>query len=184
MRHEFRNWLERVDTRNLVFVDEAGVNLGLNRLYGRAVGGERVTDSTPRNTGQNISVLGALSIEGLIAMMTITGSVDTPVFLTYLTKILVPQLWTGAVVVMDNLKVHHAARVQAEIEAVGAKVVFLPPYSPDLSPIELCWSKVKQFLRSRAARTIEALDHAITDVMASITEDNAINWFSHCDLFI
>ena len=117
-------------------------------------------------------------------MMTITGSVDTPVFLTYLTKILVPQLWTGAVVVMDNLKVHHAARVQAAIEAVGAKVVFLPPYSPDLSPIELCWSKVKQFLRSRAARTIEALDHAITDVMASITEDNAINWFSHCGLFI
>lgn len=161
-----------MDVRNLVFVDEAGVNLGLSRLYGRAIGGERVTDSTPRNTGQHISVLGALSIEGLIAMMRLTGSVDTPccyfwtkylpkktaVFLAYVTKILVPQLWTGAVVVMDNLKVHYAARVQAEIETVGAKVMFLPPYSPDLSPIELCWSTLKQFWRSRAARTIEALD--------------------------
>lgn len=148
MRHEFRHWLERVDTRNLVFVDEAGVNLGLSRLYGRAVRGKRVTHSIPRNRGQNISVLGALSIEGLIAVMTITGSVDTSccyfwantlskktaVFLVYVTKILVPRLWTGAVVVMDNLKVHYAARVQAEIEAVGAKVVFLPPYSPDMNP--------------------------------------------------
>ncbi len=84
---------------------------------------------------------------------------------------------------MDNLKVHYAARVQAEIAAVGAKVMFLPPYSPDLSSIELCWSKLKQFLRS-VARSIEAIDQAITDVMVYITEDNAIDWSSHCQLFI
>ena len=116
-------------------------------------------------------------------MMTIPGSVDTPVFLTYVKEILIPQLWTGAIVVMDNLKVHYAAQVQAAIEAAGAKLVFLPPYSPDLSPIELCWSKLKQFLRSRAARSVEALNQAITDAISYITEDDALNWFNHCGLF-
>jgi len=173
MRHEFRRWLEGVDIRNLVFVDEAGVHLSLSRLYGRAVGGERVVQT--RNKAANISLLGALRWEGLIAMMTIPGSVDTPVFLTYLREILIPQLWTGAIVVMDNLKVHYAAQVQAAIEAAGAKLVFLPPYSPDLSPIELCWSKLKQLLHSRAARTLEALNQALSDVMSYITEEGALN---------
>ncbi|MBW4679690.1 MAG: IS630 family transposase [Microcoleus vaginatus WJT46-NPBG5] len=183
MRHEFRRWLEGVDIRNLIFVDEAGVHLSLSRLYARAIGGEPVVESNPRNKGANISLLGALSWEGLIAMMTIPGSVDTPVFLTYLREILIPQLWPGAIVVMDNLKVRYAAVVQAAIEAAGAKLVFLPPYSPDLSPIELCWSKLKQFLRSRAARTLEALNQALTDAISYITEDDALNWFNHCGLF-
>ena len=182
-RHEYRRWLERVDVRNLVFVDEAGVHLAMTRLYGRVFGGERLVESTPRNKGQNISMIGALGLEGIIALMTVTGSVDTCVFLTYIREILVPQLWTGAIVVMDNLKVHYATLVKSTIEAVGAKVVFLPPYSPDLSPIELCWSKLKQFLRSHSARTREALDQAMTDVMDYITEDDAIGWFNHCGLF-
>ena len=89
----------------------------------------------------------------------------------------------GALVVIDNLKVHHAYSVRCAIEAVGARVVFLPPYSPDLSPIELCWSKLKQFLRSKAARTYEALDQAMTEAMDYITADDAIGWFNHCGLF-
>ena len=182
-RHEYRRWLERVDVRNLVFVDEAGVHLAMTRLSGRVFGGERLVDSTPRNKGQNISMIGALGLEGIIALMTVTGSVDTCVFLTYIREILVPQLWIGSIVVMDNLKVHYATLVKSAIEAVGAKVVFLPPYSPALSPIELCWSKLKQFLRSHSARTREALDQAMTDVMDYITEDDAIGWFNHCGLF-
>lgn len=84
---------------------------------------------------------------------------------------------------MDNLKVHHAQRVRYAIETVGARVVFLPPYSPDLSPIELCWSKLKQFLRSYGARTYEALNQAMSEVVDAITENDAISWFNHCGLF-
>lgn len=183
MRHEYRRWLERVDIRNLVFVDEAGVNLALTRLYARAVGGERAIDVIPRNAGDNVSLIGALSLDGLVAAMSLKGSVNTSVFLAYVTEVLAPQLWQGAIVVMDNLKVHHAEAVRLAIEAVGAKIVFLPPYSPDLSPIELCWSKLKQFLRSRKACDYNALDQAMTDVMSYINEDDAWGWFNHCGLF-
>ena len=172
-----------MDVRNLIFIDEAGIHLGMVRLFGRAFRGERAIDSVPRNRGTNVSLIGALSLDGLIASMTLSGSVDTAVFLSYVNDVLVPQLWTGAIVVMDNLKVHHAHSVRCAIEAVGARVVFLPPYSPDLSPIEMCWSKLKQFLRSKAARTYEALDQAMTEAVDAITEDDTIGWFNYCGLF-
>lgn len=167
-----------------MFVDESGVNLGMARLFARSLRGERAVGHQPHNTGQNVSLIGALSLDGLIVTMTINGSVNTEVFMTYVTQILVPQLWQGAIVVMDNLKVHYAASVRAAIEAAGAKVMFLPPYSPDLSPIELCWSKLKQFLRSQATRTYEELHHAITQIVNDISEDDAFGWFAHCGLFI
>ncbi|MHC5722638.1 MAG: transposase [Nostoc sp.] len=128
-------------------------------------------------------MIGALSLDGLLAAMTVPGSTNTDVFLTYVTEILIPQLWKGAIVVMDNLRVHHAERVRVAIESVGAKVKFLPPYSPDLSPIELCWSKLKQFLRSSKARTLESLDQAMALAVNYITEDDAFGWFNHCGLF-
>lgn len=184
MRYEFRQKLLSIDPRNLVFVDESGVNLGMARLFARATRGQRAVGHKPRNTGENVSLLGALSLDGLIATMSVKGSVNTDVFLTYLSHVLLPQLWQGAIVVLDNLKVHHAATVQQLIEAVGARVMFLPPYSPDLSPIELCWSKVKQFLRSYAARTYQALDQAITHSINHVTSDDAFGWFAHCGLFI
>lgn len=172
-----------MDVRDLVFIDESGVHLGMVRLFARAFRGQRAVDAVPRNRGTNVSLIGALSFEGLIATMTLNGSVDTAAFLSYVNEILAPQLWVGAIVVMDNLKVHHAHSVRCAIEAVGARVVFLPPYSPDLSPIELCWSKLKQFLRSIAAGTYEALDQAMTQAVDYITEDDAIGWFNHCGLF-
>lgn len=153
------------------------------RLFARAFGGKRAVDAVPRNRGTNVSLIGALSLNGLIASMTLEGSVDTLAFLSYVTEVLAPQLWVGAIVVMDNLKVHHAYSVRTAIEAVGARVVFLPPYSPDLSPIELCWSKLKQFLRSQAARTYEALNQAMTAAVNIITVDDVIAWFNHCGLF-
>lgn len=128
-------------------------------------------------------MLGGLSLDGLVAAMTVPGSTNTEVFLTYVTAVLVPQFWVGAIVVMDNLKVHHALRVRVAIESVGAKVKFLPPYSPDLSPIELCWSKLKQFLRSSEARTPDLLDQAMAEAVNYITEDDAFGWFNHCGLF-
>ncbi|MBE9103205.1 IS630 family transposase, partial [Vacuolonema iberomarrocanum] len=171
---------------NLVFIDKTGMHLGLTRLYGRAPLGERLYDSEPPgNGGKNISLIGGMSLDGLIATMSLVGSVNTDVFLVYIQEILIPQLWVGAIVVMDNLPVHHAAVVREAIEAVGATVVFLPPYSPDLSPIELCWSKLKQLLRSAKARTQDALDQALTRIINEcISEDDVLGWFAHCGLFI
>lgn len=104
-----------------VFVDESGINLGMTRLFGRAVRGERAIGHKPRNTGQNVTLIGALSLNGLFAPMTAKGSTDTPVFHTYVTQVLVPQLWQGAIVVMDNLKPHKAASIRAAIVATGAR---------------------------------------------------------------
>ncbi|WP_203032186.1 IS630 family transposase [Leptolyngbya sp. Cla-17] len=179
-------WSFTIDPRNLVFIDETGIHLGMTRLYGRAPIGERLYDSeAPGDQGKNISLIGGMSIDGLIATMSLVGSVNTEVFLFYIQEILIPQLWIGAIIVMDNLPVHHAVVVREAIEAVGAKVVFLPPYSPDLSPIELCWSKLKQLLRSAKARTREALDQALSKIINDcISADDALGWFAHCGLFI
>lgn len=186
LRFAHRRWTLTIDPRNLVFIDETGIHLGMTRTYGRAPIGERLYDSeVPGNRGKNISLIGGMSIDGLIATMSIVGSVNTEVFLFYIQEILIPQLWVGAIIVMDNLPVHHALVVQEAMEAVGAEVVFLPPYSPDLSPIELCWSKLKQLLRSAKARTGEALDQALTRIINEcISADDALGWFAHCGLFI
>jgi hypothetical protein len=140
LRFAYRLWSFTLDPRHLGFLDETGIHLSRTRLYGRAPIGERLDDSeSPSNRSKNISLIGGMGIDGLIATMRIIGSVNTDVFLFYMQQILVPQLWLGAIIVMDYLPVHHASVVREALVAVGAKVVFLPPYSPDLSPIELCW---------------------------------------------
>jgi len=183
LRYEFRRWLDTIDVKNLVFIDETGLNLAMTRLYGRCEGGGRVYDDRPSNKGKNITLIGAISDEGLIAAMTFAGSLNTASFLVFIEKILLPQLWAGAIVAMDNLPVHYAEIAKTLIESVGAKVKFLPPYSPDLSPIELCWSKLKEIIRSAKARTIEALDAAITMAINSITDEDALNWFHNCGIY-
>lgn len=185
MRFEYRDWVLQIDPHNLVFIDESGINLGMTRLKGRSIRGERLHDSCPRNRGSNISVIGALSMDGLIATMSLPGSVNTEVFCTYIEQVLAPQLWIGAYVVMDNLSVHKASRVREIINKAGAELIFLPPYSPDLSPIELCWSKLKQCLRSAKARTTEAINQALSEIVNQhISDDDAVGWFEHCGLFI
>lgn len=155
----------------------------MNRRYGRNLGGERVHDECPGNKGKNVTIVGAMSDTGLIASMTLSGGLNTDSFLVYVEQILLPVLWVGAIVVMDNLPVHHANKIESLIKSVGAKVKFLPPYSPDLSPIELCWSKIKEILRSAKARSLDALDEAITNAINAISDEEAINWFNHCGLF-
>jgi transposase len=155
----------------------------MTRLYARCEGGARVYDDRPGIKGKNITLIGAMSEEGLIASMTFSGSLNTPSFLVFIEQILLPQLWAGAIVAMDNLPVHYAKAAIALIESVGARVKFLPPYSPDLSPIELCWSKLKEILRSAKARTSDALNEAITIAVNAITEEQALGWFNHCGLF-
>ena len=161
-------------------MDESGVNLAMTRLYGRAPTGERVLGSVPQNYGPKVTILGALGVHGLHAVMTVDGATDTVVFRTYVKRVLAPTLTPGDIVVMDNLRAHKAVGVQQALARRGARLLYLPPYSPDSSPIEPCWSKVKTALRKAKARTREALDRAITGVLTTITQTDAQGWFRHC----
>jgi len=172
--------MRTIDPHAYVFLDETGVNIAMARHYARAPQGERAYASKPVNKGHNITVLGALSLDGIIAAMTVEGSTDSEVFFTYVHTILVPTLRPGQVVIMDNLSSHKDERLQTAIESVGAQLQYLPPYSPDLSPIEACWSKFKEVLRAKAARTRDTLDAAITAAFTLITPQDARGWFAHC----
>ncbi len=152
----------------------------MTRLYGRAPKGERVIGSVPQNYGPNVTMLGALGVHGLQAVMTVDGATDADVFRTYVKRVLGPTLAPGDIVVMDNLRAHKAVGVQQSLARRGARLRYLPPYSPDLSPIEPCWSKVKAGLRQAKARLREALDSAITDVLTTVTATDAHGWFQHC----
>jgi len=169
-----------MDAHDGVFLDETGVHLAMARYDARSPQGERVHTSKPVNKGKNMTVLGALSVDGIMASMTVEGSTDAQVFLTYVQTILAPTLHAGQVVCMDNLSSHQVSGVKEAIESTGARLESLPPYSPDFSPIEKCWSKFKAILRKKAARTRDVLDPAITEAFAMITPQDARGWFAHC----
>jgi len=164
----------------LKFLDEAGSNIAMTRLYGRAAPGERVYDRVPQNYGENITMLACLSEAGLSAPMTIEGAVDGTVFRAYVEQVLAPTLSQGDVVIMDNLGAHKVKGIKEAIEARGAKVMYLPPYSPDLNPIEKCWSKIKTYLRAAKARTRETLEKALKEALLLVTEKDARGWFASC----
>lgn len=127
-----------------------------------------------------LTTLGALSLRGIEAAMTIESPTDGEVFTAYVEQVLCPKLQAGDVVIMDNLSAHKVSGIRQLIEGCGAEVLYLPPYSPDLNPIEKAWFKLKQFLRAAKARTAEALDQAITEALRTITAENAAAWFHHC----
>lgn len=162
------------------FIDESGINLAMTRLYGRAPRGVRVVDTVPQNYGPNVTMIGALSLQGLDAVMTLEGATDGDVFQAYVEQVLGPTLVAGDVVGMDTLGAHKVAGIREAIARHGAQVGYLPPYTPDLSPIEPCWSKVKTALRKAKARTREALEHALEQVVSTVTTADAQNWFTHC----
>jgi transposase len=176
-------WWEQmkpVDPRQVVVVDESGVTTEMTRRYGRAPRGERVREATPAGHWHTLTLLGAMSTAGLVATMTVESPTDGDVFLAYLEHVLCPRLQPGQIVVMDNLAAHKVPGVRELIEATGAQLRYLPPYSPDFNPIEPCWGKVKQKLRSLKARTVDTLEPAISEAIATITPDNASAWFAHC----
>lgn len=158
--------------------------MAMTRLFGRAPRGQRVHAAVPQNYGRNVTLLGVLDHNGICAAMSVDGPVDGPtetaVLSAFVPQVLIPTLVPGDIVVMDNLSVHKVRQIRALIEAAGAEVWYLPPYSPDLSPIEPCWSKLKSGLRSLAARNREALDEAITQAFGTITAGDAQGWFRHC----
>jgi transposase len=169
-----------IDAERLIFLDESGVTTEMTRRYGRALGGARVAEGTPAGHWKTLTVVGAVSRAGWVATMTIEAATDGEVFRAYLEHVLCPQLKAGQIVVMDNLSAHKVNGVRELIEASGAELRYLPPYSPDFNPIEKCWSKVKQSLRSAKARTLEALQQAMAEALATVTADNAANCFHHC----
>ena len=180
MRRRFIELAKKLDPRRLVFIDEAGSHIAMTRDYARAPRGERAVASVPRNAGTVTTMIGALDVTGVRAMMTIEGATDGEVFETFLTRVLVPKLQPGDIVVLDNVGAHKTPNVRPLIEASGATVLYLPPYSPDLNPIELCWSKMKTLLKEFGARTHQALDAAIRRAMDLIGRSDAVGWFTHC----
>lgn len=157
-----------------------GSNLSFTRLYGRAAPGQRVIDQVPGERGKNISTIGAISLAGILTGLSVPGSIDGEVLLFFVEEMLAPLLKQGDVVIMDNVAMHKQEEIEDVIEARGALVIFLPTYSPDLNPIENCWSKVKAILRSLKPRTLEELLDALVEAFSSITIDNILGWFTHC----
>jgi transposase len=179
-REEFIAKVGTITPEKLIYLDESGVTTSMTRLYARSARGQRIREATPGGHWKIMTILGAMSLRGMIATMTIEAATDAEIFLAYVEQVLCPALKPGDVVVMDNLSSHKVDGVCKLIEAVGAEVLYLPPYSPDLNPIEKAWAKLKQLLRSAKARTQEALDQAIAEALLCISADNARAWFKHC----
>jgi transposase len=169
--------IRSISPERLIFLDESGVTTSMTRFYARGIAGRRIHEATPGGHWKIMTILGAMSLSGMVATMTIEEPTDTDIFLAYVEHLLYPVLKAGDVVVMDNLSAHKAPAVQQWVEKAGAEVLYLPPYSPDLNPIEKAWAKIKQQLREAKARTKEALDQAITDALPHITPANAKAWF-------
>jgi transposase len=179
-RADDRELIAPLDLERLKFSDASGVNLAMTRRHGRAPRGERVVGAVPQHDGAHVTMLAALSRPGIEAGMTLDGATDAEVFRAYVEQALCPTLVPGDIVIMDNLRAHQVTGLRERLEACGAQLIYLPPYSPDLSPIEPCWSKLKTLLRTAQARPRDALDAAIQQGLAAVTPSHTRGWFRHC----
>jgi transposase len=164
----------------LKFIDESGAHWGLTRLFGRAAPGERVREATPGYSGKHYTLIAALGLHEVSANAMLEGGMSREAFETYVEHVLAPTLRPGDIVLIDNLNVHKSDTAQRLIAAHGARLEFLPPYSPDLNPIEHCWAKVKAMLRTLKARTYDELLDALCQALSSITPQDLRAWFAHC----
>jgi transposase len=180
-RRAFQAKVATIDPRRLVFVDESGVTTAMTRRYGRAPRGQRVDGEVP-GQWKSVTVISAMRLSGVGASLAFEGATDTPAFQTYVEEMLVPQLRPGDVVIWDNLKPHQDEQVRRAVERVGATVEPLPPWSPDLTPIEKMWSKVKGLMRSAAARTTEAVYDALGRALRRVHVQDIAGWFRSCGL--
>jgi transposase len=182
-RAEWKEQQPDLTPSKLVFIDETAVKTSMARRYGRSKRGHRLVAAVPHGHWKTTTFIGALRCDGLTAPLVIDGAVNGELFLAYVEQVLVPTLKPGDVVVMDNLRVHKMAGVREAIEAAGAKLLFIPPYSPDLNPIELAFSKLKALLRAKAIRTAEALWKALGDLCDSFSPRECANYFRHDGYF-
>jgi len=172
--------LKDVPLEKLVVIDESAASTKLTRLRGRCRQGERLVAAVPCGHWKVLTMIAAMTVRGVLTAVTVDAATDGEIFLSFISESLVPVLRPGDVVVMDNLQAHKVMGVRAAIESAGAKLLYLPPYSPDFSPIEPMWSKVKQKLRSLAARTVEVLQEAVSSALQSITGEDCEGFFRHC----
>ena len=179
-RQEFRERAADWIVSKLKFLDETGSQLNMTRRYGRATPGERVVESLPSDYGSNYTLIAALSLEGLQAPWVLEGALNGESFTIYVAQVLAPTLQAGDILVMDNLRTHKVAGIADLVQARGARLEYLSPYSPDYNPIERCWSKIKTCLRSAKARTYNTLVKAIKKALATITESDIRAWFEFC----
>jgi transposase len=169
-----------VDAERLLFVDEMGVNISLSPLYAWSRRGERAFGSAPRNWGKNVTLLASITHRGVGPCLAVEGPTTREVFEAYLERVLAPTLEPGRVVVMDNLSAHKGGRVREIVKRAGCELIYLPPYSPDLNPIERAFSKVKGLLRRAEARTREALIEAMGLALEAVSARDALGFFEHC----
>jgi len=170
----------QVDPERLVFVDEMGTNTSLSPIYAWAPKGKRAYCSVPRNRGKNTTLLSSMNLWGMGPSLALDGPIDREVFEAYVERVLAPTLRVGQVVVMDNLSVHKGERVRKLIEHRSCELLYLPPYSPDLNPIEEAFSKVKHILRKLSARGKEALIEAIGRALETVSTEDVRGFFAHC----
>ena len=181
----FLRWLfRRSDVTHLlercVFLDESGINLAMTRSHARAPRGQRAHAHVPKNWGDSVTLVAAVRLDGLVGPQLIRGSMTGEAFESYIEQCIVPELKPGDVLLLDNLGAHKRTRVRELIEAAGATICFLPPYSPDTNPIELVWSKVKALLRGAAARCFDSLVDATASALRAVSRSDIANWFRHC----
>lgn len=180
LRGEYWQKIQAIKASDLVFIDESGVNLGMTRGQARAIKGERAYGNRPQQRGKNVTLIGAIALKGLVAQVNLLGAADSLTFEAFIVRYVIPNLWKGAVVIMDNSSIHQEKHLKPLMEEVGAFLEFLPPYSPDFSPIEHCWSKLKSILRSLAPRTYQELEQAIVRGFEQISLADIHHWFTHC----
>jgi len=179
-RCEFWKTIKEISLKDLIFIDESGVNLARVRLYARSLKGERAKGPKPTKRGKNVSIIGAMSVNEILTSVNLIGGTDAITFEAFIIRKLVPKLWKGACVVMDNCPIHLGEEVKKAIEKKGAKLIYLSPYSPDFSPIENLWSKLKIILRSIKTTNYQELGKAIEFALGQVTSSNIFNWFTHC----
>jgi transposase len=178
MREEWKAAQPTRDATKRVFLDESSINTGMTRLYGRGVRGVRVTDYAPDVRFERTSILSSVRLNGDLVPLIFEGSLNGELFKEYVSKCLAPTLQKGDIVIMDNLTAHKVKGVADLIAAAGADVVYLPPYSPELNPIEMMWSKVKAHLRKTKARTKQSLDDAIAEALDFVSPTDISGWFA------
>ena len=174
-----REVLRPGDPAKLIFIDETGASTKMARLRGRARRGERCVAAVPHGHWKTTTFTAGLRLNGLVAPMVLDGPMNGVAFLAYTEQVLIPELNPGDIVVMDNLPAHKISGVRTAIESAGARLLFLPPYSPDFNPIEQAFAKIKALLRKAAARTVEALETAIATALEAFTTDECANYFAN-----
>lgn len=176
-------WFERfadVPVNQLLFLDEFGATTTMQRTHGRAAPGQRVVTKVPHGHWKMISTIAVMNLHGVVASGSFDGATDTELFLAFIQEVLVPILKPGQLLVMDNLPAHKSLQIDRLVEATGASVLRLPPYSPDFNPIEMAISKTKTVLRKLALRNVDGLFTGIGDALASIRPNDALNYIAHC----